>query len=396
MLNRQLKPSGRKPSSGSPAQVYYPESDGKPLAESDTHLEEVVSIRLTLRAHFAAREDVYISGLNLIYYVEGDPKKCFSPDVYITTGIPRGLRRVYLTWVEGKLPDIAFEVTSKKTKRRDVHDKRMLYERLGIREYVLYDPEVDYLDPPFQLWRLMPGPAGEPSPSPLTYQPVQAGPDKTLYSQTLHLKMAIVDKHVRFIDPDTGLMLPLPENDAAARQEAEAAVEFLQRRTLQESNKRLDAEARASVYAEQAQAESQARVEAELHRADAEARRADAEAKALAEAQARADAEAKALAEAQARADAEAHALAEAQARADAEAHALAEAQARADAEARRVDAEARRVDAEARRVDAEAKALAEAQARADAEARQAEAEARSKALAERLQQLEALLNSGG
>ena len=266
MINSQLKAPGKP--------VHYPESDGKPLAESDTHLEEVVSIRLTLRQYFADQENVYVSGLNLIYYVEGDPRKCFSPDVYVTRGIPRGRRRVYLVWAEGRVPDIAFEVTSKKTRSRDVREKRALYAQLGIREYVLFDPEAEYLKPPFQLLRLKNG----------EYEPQTPDAEGAYYSEALNLRLKVIDEHLRFVVPETGELVALPEDEASARAEAEATAHFLKRRAEQESRKRAEAEARAGVESQRAEAESQ--------RADAESQRATALEEGIRFAQQQAEAEA--------------------------------------------------------------------------------------------------------
>ncbi|PXW71210.1 signal recognition particle-docking protein FtsY [Alteromonas sp. I10] len=139
-----------------------------------------------------------------------------------------------------------------------------------------------------------------------------------------------------------------------------------------EEEARLQAEAEAKA---KAQAEEEARAKAE----------AEAQAKAKAEEEARAKAEAEAQAKAQAEEEARAKAEAEAQAKAKAEEEARAKAEAQAEEEARakaEAEAQAKAQAEEEARAKAEAEAQAKAQAEEEARAK-AEAEAQAKAKAE-------------
>ena len=49
-----------------PAAVEYPESDGKPLAETDTPARVMLDVRAMLETHFAADPLVYVSGNLLV------------------------------------------------------------------------------------------------------------------------------------------------------------------------------------------------------------------------------------------------------------------------------------------------------------------------------------------
>ena len=72
-----------------PAEIFYPESDGKPMAESDVHRDWMVCIISRLQRFYAGKR-VYISGNLLVYYVEGNPRKSFAPDVFaVTVVVPR-------------------------------------------------------------------------------------------------------------------------------------------------------------------------------------------------------------------------------------------------------------------------------------------------------------------
>ncbi len=95
-----------------------------------------------------------MSGNLLVYYEQGNPKKFVVPDVFVVKDLEPRRRRTYKLWVEQRAPDAIVEVTSRKTKKKDTITKPKLYRRLGVKEYFLFDPTEDYLDPPLQGYRL--------------------------------------------------------------------------------------------------------------------------------------------------------------------------------------------------------------------------------------------------
>ncbi len=125
--------------------LYYPESDGKPLAETDLHRIVIVNTYQKLEAYYEGRDDVYVSGNLLIYDVPGKTRRSISPDVMVVFGIEKKMRRTYKIWEEGKAPDFVMEVTSKSTYKNDLRKKKARYAHIGVREYFLYDPERSYL-----------------------------------------------------------------------------------------------------------------------------------------------------------------------------------------------------------------------------------------------------------
>src|SRR5262249_4512403 len=93
--------------------IEYPESDGEPMGETPIHRRQMADVLDMLDDHYAGEPNVYISGNMMMYYVEGNPHKTVSPDVFVTLGIPKlPERRVYLTWAEGKGPDMVVEMHS--------------------------------------------------------------------------------------------------------------------------------------------------------------------------------------------------------------------------------------------------------------------------------------------
>jgi Uma2 family endonuclease len=183
-------------------QVNYPERDGNPVAETDLHITQLLHCRDVLRHYFANRaNEVYVSGNNFLYYEEGNPKVRVSQDGYVVFGVEQKERRSYKTWEEnGKLPSIVFEFTSQSTKREDLSDKMTLYENLGIEEYVLFDPQGDYLPAPhLRLYRLVES-VGYVS------QPVV---NSRVHSTVLGLDLVATENKMRLWNPQSQDFLPI-------------------------------------------------------------------------------------------------------------------------------------------------------------------------------------------
>ena len=138
--------------------IEYPTSDGKPMAETEVHRDNMLDLIETLKAHFAADPMAYVSGNMLMFYEEGNNREHLAPDVFVARGVPKRLRDNYLIWEEGKGPDLVIELTSKTTRREDQTKKLALYrDVLRVPEYFQLDPTEDYLKPPMQGHRLRRG-----------------------------------------------------------------------------------------------------------------------------------------------------------------------------------------------------------------------------------------------
>lgn len=222
--------------------VVYPTSDGKPMAETDLHRQEMVRLIDTLDVHFATDGSAYVSGNMLLYYEEGNPRRSVAPDVFVVPGIARGLREIYKLWEEGVPPALVIEVTSKTTRREDVGKKHELYARLGVPEYVMYDPLGDYLDPPLRAFRLHDG----------GYVPVPDAGTAGIES-AIGVTMRLIDGRLVLFDRAMGARLLSPHERAlaeAARAEAEARRASASARRAEAEARRADAEAEARQAAE--------------------------------------------------------------------------------------------------------------------------------------------------
>lgn len=206
------------------AEVEYPTSDGKPMAESDTHYRLLVDTRERLAARYADRPDVYVSGNLMVFYQPGNKRVFLSPDTFVAFGVPAGPRPLYKTWEEGKAPDVVFEFTSKTTRKADLGKKLEVYRDVwGVQEYFLFDPLDEYLQPPLRGFHR----AGDDL---LAMTPAADG---SLASRLLGLTLHRQGTHLALRDAVTGEELLTPDQRAAAeasraiaearRAEAEAA-----------------------------------------------------------------------------------------------------------------------------------------------------------------------------
>jgi Uma2 family endonuclease len=243
--------------------VDYPESDGKPMGETDDHVEEIFRLRELLKGFYAG-QSVYLSANVLVFYKQGAPKKFVVPDVFVVKGIEPGNRKSYKIWVEGKPPSAIIEVTSRKTKKRDTVTKPALYRRLQVPEYFLFDLTRDYLDPPLQGYRMIGG----------RYKRIAADAEGSLLSDQLGLRLRAEGRHLTLDRSDTGQRL-LTEAEARWAAEEALRAEAQMRRAVEEALRAEGEARRAEAQARQAAEEARRTVEAELARLRQQLRRRD-------------------------------------------------------------------------------------------------------------------------
>jgi Uma2 family endonuclease len=195
--------------------IHYPETDGKPMAETDVHIDVLIYLREALKDYFRDEPQVYVAGNMLLYYEEGNPAACVAPDVFVVQGVAKEERRTYRLWEEGQPPTVVFEITSRGTRLEDLGTKRALYAMLGVQEYFVYDPLGEYLRPPLQGYRLQEG----------EYQRMSPAGEGRLASQVLGLELRVEEGRLRLVNPATAERLLTPAEAHAARRAAEAELE---------------------------------------------------------------------------------------------------------------------------------------------------------------------------
>jgi Uma2 family endonuclease len=223
----------------------YPAEDDEPMAETQFHARQIVTLSYQLEALFSWEEKVYVGTDNFIYYQEDNPSKCVAPDIFVVFGVDAiPARRSFYTWAEGAVPAVAFEFLSDETKRLDRQRKPQLYlQEIGMQEYFIHQPESAR---PFECrgWR-------RTAEGKIT----EVEPDERgwLKCETLNLWFFVEDQpdKVRLMRPAYPDGTPLPTYD-----ELEQERDYFKEEAQAEAKARQTAEA-------QAQAETKARQAAE-------------------------------------------------------------------------------------------------------------------------------------
>jgi Uma2 family endonuclease len=256
--------------------IEYPESDGKPVGETDVHRREILHTIETLERHFRDAPDIYVSGNLMFYYEEGNPSAVVSPDVFVVKGVRKGLRRTYKLWEEGVAPCVVIEMTSRSTRLEDKGNKRALYALLGVREYFLFDPLGEYLKPPLQGFTLVDG----------EYAALPVESDGGIISRELGLKLCRDETVLRLFDLASGREVVRTEDLSDVLQQTLARVQQTEEQAQREADARRLAEEQARLAAEQARlATEQAQREADARRHAEEQAQQEAEARRRAEAE---------------------------------------------------------------------------------------------------------------
>jgi Uma2 family endonuclease len=215
-------------------EVEYPISDGQPMAESPLHLKVMIDLIEGLTRRYAEVPDVWVGGNLFLCYERGNPAASLAPDVLVAKGVAQRVRHNYRLWEEKVPPCLVIEVTSRKTRREDQVKKRNVYERIGVEEYVLFDPSGEYLRPRLQEYRLQDG----------RYQTVRLEEDGSLLSEATGLRLRPEGQRLRLMDIVTGEPVLWPEEVEAAWRaaEAKAAEEMAARRAAEERVRALEEE----------------------------------------------------------------------------------------------------------------------------------------------------------
>jgi Uma2 family endonuclease len=122
--------------------IIYPESDGQPMAENTKQFTWIVVIKENLEILFADDANVFVAGDLFWYPVEGNNKLRMAPDAMVVFGRPKGDRGSYLQWQEDNIPpQVVFEILSPGNTLKEMARKFEFYNRYGVEEYYIYDPD---------------------------------------------------------------------------------------------------------------------------------------------------------------------------------------------------------------------------------------------------------------
>ena len=188
-------------------EIFYPSSDGEPLAESYDHLYVIMTTLAMLLAHLKGQQATVLAD-QFLYYAQGFPRLRVAPDVMVIFNVEPGGRDNYKIWEEGQVPSVIFEMTSPVTRSRDDVEKKHLYESLGVAEYWQFDPRGEWIPEKLRGYRLQ----GDEEPVYVTIT--------TDRSDVLQLRLVAEDKIIAFYRLDNNVkLLPLAELNIALEQQ---------------------------------------------------------------------------------------------------------------------------------------------------------------------------------
>jgi Uma2 family endonuclease len=127
-------------------EIVYPDCDGQPMSDNTLQFSWIVKIKENLEIFFADNPQVFVAGDLLWYPVEGDNTIRRAPDVMVAFDRSKGYRGSYRQWEEaGIAPQVVFEVLSPGNRLAEMTAKFEFYDRYGVEEYYIYDPDrVDF------------------------------------------------------------------------------------------------------------------------------------------------------------------------------------------------------------------------------------------------------------
>ena len=244
----------------------YPTTDGRPMAETDLHRELMFELIYTLQDWYADDPNTYVSGNLLLFYESGNKRRHLSPDCFVVKGVPKGLRPNFLTWEEGHSPDVVFELTSSSTRSEDTKKKFLLYrDVLKVKEYFLFDPKEDYLNPSMQGYRLFGG----------EYRPIRPKLGR-MPSRVLGLHLERIGHRCRLWNPLTESALPTFVDERKLKEEAMREAS-LARDEAESERIRASEETRRRMIEEKLRVLLSNQVEFQANRAKMESERAESE-----------------------------------------------------------------------------------------------------------------------
>jgi Uma2 family endonuclease len=182
------------------SEIFYPSSDGEPVAETYDHLYAILTTFEVLRQYLQGQQATVLAN-QFLYYSQGRPKLRTAPDVMVIFDVQPGGRDNYKIWEEGQTPKVVFEMTSPGTQHQDMGFKKDLYAQLEVQEYWLFDPKGEWIPEKLRGYQLQRE----------QYIPITDG-----QSSVLKLTLKVEDKLIGFYRNDTGEKLPIPAELAAA------------------------------------------------------------------------------------------------------------------------------------------------------------------------------------
>ena len=127
--------------------IFYPESDGKPMADNTKQFRWILTIQQNIDWLYANDAHVFVAGDLFWYPVKGQNKIVAAPDTMVVFGRPKGDRGSYQQWLEDDIaPQVVFEILSPCNSRIEMSKKLLFYALHNVEEYYVYNPDTNDLE----------------------------------------------------------------------------------------------------------------------------------------------------------------------------------------------------------------------------------------------------------
>jgi Uma2 family endonuclease len=168
------------------------------MLEQKSHFRTLACLYSSLQALFGQRSDVYVAAQTPLHYDEAHPTLHKSPDLMVLQGVPNGQERDTIKVWEEVTPAIVVEITSHATWLEDLVNKSSLYLRLGVKEYIIFDPYNEFLKEGLQGLRLANG----------EYVPIPIDAKGMLTSEVLGANLVRQGSLLRLVHLETEALIP--------------------------------------------------------------------------------------------------------------------------------------------------------------------------------------------
>ena len=253
-----------------PTQDELPCDDGEPM-ETQRHKWQMDILIDTMDLWLAERGEGYTNGNMFVYFsLEQTRGKHFrGPDLFVVLGVPRGERKSWVVWEQGKAPDVVIELLSRSTATADKGEKKLVYQDLmRVPEYFWFDP----FNPEDRAgFRLIEG----------IYRPIERDADGALRSRRLGLILVLWQGEYRGIEGTwlrwataDGVLLPTAVEAACQLAEEERKRADAQGRKAEQAGRKAEQAEHKAEQAERKAEQAGRKAEQAERNAEAERRRA--------------------------------------------------------------------------------------------------------------------------
>ncbi len=198
-----------------PTQAELPYDDNENM-ETQRHKLQMDLLIDALMPWLEQREDGYVGGNMFVYYsLQQVRNRDFKgPDFFVVLGVPKGERKSWVVWEEGKAPNVVIELLSESTAANDKDEKKLIYQnQMRVPEYFWYDPFNSNDWAGFRLHNQ-------------EYQPILVNPQNQLVSESLGLALQRWQGNYKGVNTTwlrwttlNGLLLPTAEEIAQIEQQ---------------------------------------------------------------------------------------------------------------------------------------------------------------------------------